>query len=260
MAPQAPPTSYGFFHGLRTVPRALDVLRAEPKILGWLLIPLALTLLLDGLAVRYGFGWLHGQIRAHLPGQALGFLLDILAFLLLMLLLAWTFSFVFLTACELVVDQVSEAVEAHLTGHPGSAAGLHNTLRSLFYSLLQMGVAAAVALLGLLLNVIPILGSLASMGLAALFLGYGFFAISAGRKVQSLSQRLGLLRAHLFPIWGLGAGVFVVNLIPVVNVLSLPVFVVAGTILFLDITQPPGERAALALPASAQPDSPGNPR
>jgi CysZ protein len=257
MATKAAKTSPGFFHGLRTVPRALDVLRAVPQILLWLLIPLTLTLILDGLVLRYGYAWLHGHIRALLPNGSLGIVLDILAILILIFLLAWTFSFVFLTLCELVVDHVSEAVEQHLTGHPGSAAGLPNLLRGLGSSLLQALVAAVLGVVGILLNLIPVIGSIFSIQIAALLLGYGFFSVSAGRKVKSLSERMALLRAHISPIMGLGLVVFVVNLIPLVNLLALPVFVVAGTILFLDVTLPPAETPASPSSGPANPASPG---
>lgn len=257
MAPQAPRPALGFFHGLRTVPRALDVLQAVPRLLGWLLIPLALTLILDGLVLRYGLGWLHGHLRALLPQQTLGVLLDILAGILLVIILAWTFSFVFLAFCELVVDQVSEGVEEHLTGQAGSAAGLGSLLRGLLFSLLQSMFAATLGLLGLLLNLIPILGTLASLGLSALLLGYGFFSVSAGRKGLSLSQRLSLLWAHLAPVLGLGSAVMLINLIPVLNLLALPVFVVAGTILFLDVTLPPPKPPAPAAGGAENPAQPG---
>lgn len=257
MDPHASKTSPGFWHGLGTVPRAVDVLRQVPQILAWLLIPLALTLLLDSMVLYYGFGSLHARIRSALPQSSFGVVLDVLAVLVLLFILAWTFSFVFLTLCELVVDQVSEAVEQHVTGQPGSAAGLHSMLRGLSFSLLQAFVAAALGLGGALLNLIPIIGSIFSMLLASVLLGYGFFSVSAGRKLHSLSDRLALLRAHLWPVLGLGATVFVVNLIPIINVLAMPVFVVAGTLLFLDVTLPPPASPAAPAGGNASPASPG---
>lgn len=246
-----PAQPLSFFHGLGTVSRAMTVLGQVPHVLKLLLIPLFLTLVFDGLALYFGYTWLHRQILNLVPNEGLlATLLGILGGLLVLLVLAWTFGFVYLTLCELVIDRVSEEVEAHLTGHPGSVEGMGHTLRGLLVSLLQSSVLAGLGLLGALLNVIPILGSVASLLLAAALLGYGFFVVSAGRKGLDLRQRIALARANLSPILALGGCALLTNLIPIVNLLALPVFVVAGTLLFLDVT---GSNSATkpALPAPA---------
>lgn len=242
-----------FVHGLGTVRRALSVLAEVPHVLKLLLIPLFLTVILDGLTLYFGFGWLHGLIRRALPSEgAAALLLDIAAVLVLVLVLAWTFGFVYLTLCELVIDRVSEEIEQHLTGHPGSVEGLSHSILGLFRSALQSTVLAVLGLVGALLNIIPLLGSILSLLLAATLLGYGFFVVSAGRKGLDLSQRVALLRANLGAIVALGSCALAINLIPVINLLALPVFVVAGTILFLDVTAPPKPEPK-ALPADGAP-------
>lgn len=229
-----------FLDGLGSVPRALSVLGQVPHVLKLLLIPLCLTLILDGLALYYGYSWLHALILRVLPEKGIAaLLLNILAGAVVLLALAWTFGFVYLTLCELVIDQVSEEIEKHLTGHPGSVEGLSHSLRGLLVSVLQSTVLASMGLLGALLNLIPLLGSILSLLLAASLLGYGFFVVSAGRKGLGLHERVALSRANLGAIVALGGCALLVNLIPVINLFALPVFVVAGTILFLDATLPP---------------------
>ena len=153
--------------------------------------------------------------------------------------LAWTFSFVFLLLAELVVDSVSEEIEQHLMGHPGSASSLSDKLQGLLTSALQALVLSGVALGGMAFGLIPIAGPIVAIPLTATALGYGFFAVSAGRKAHSLGARFALARTHLQAICGLGLWVFAANLVPLLNVLLLPLFIVAGTLLFLDTTQDP---------------------
>lgn len=248
-----PSKSLSFFHGLSTIPRALSVLSHVPHVLRLLLIPLFLTVILDGMALYYGYGWLHGLILRFLPEKGVAaLLLNILAGGVVLLTLAWTFGFVYLTLCELVIDRVSEEIEEHLTGQRGSVEGLSHSVRGLFVSLLQSMVLAGLGLLGALLNLIPLLGSILSLLLAATLLGYGFFVVSAGRKGLHLGERIALSREHLWALVGLGGCAFVINIIPLINLLALPVFVVAGTILFLDATPPPPPDKA-ALPAAEAP-------
>lgn len=233
----------GFLHGLRTVPRALEVLQQVPHVLRLLLIPLLLTALLDGLGLYFGFSWLRARIVELLP-EAGGLavvrgLLTLLAGAVVLFALAWTFGFVYLTLCELVIDSVSEEVEQHLTGHHGSASDLHSKLRGLLTSIVQSVLLSLGGLVAWLIGLIPLVGPLLAVPLLATLLGYGFFSIAAGRKAYGLSARLQLARGHFGALLGLGLPVFLCNLIPIVNLLALPVFVVAGTLLFLDTSAPP---------------------
>jgi uncharacterized protein involved in cysteine biosynthesis len=213
-----------------------------PGVLRLLLIPLGLTAVLDGLAFHYCFGWLHQRIVSHVPdrgdGRIVRAVLDFLSGGLVVLLLAWTFSFVYLLLCELVVDSVSEAVEERVTGHHGSAQSLGSRLRGVWLGLLQTAILGGLGLGSFLLGFIPVAGPVLTLLFSALSLGYGFFAISAGRKVRTLGERWQLLRTERGAVMGLGLVACFLNFVPVVNLLALPVFVVAGTLLYLDTTTP----------------------
>lgn len=233
----------GVIHGLLTVPRAMRILGEIPAVLRLLLIPLVLTAVLDGLAFYYGFGWLRERITAAVPDEgawhALRGVLSVLSGILVVLVLAWTFSFVYLLLCELVVDSVSEAVEQRVTGHSGSAEGLRNRLSGIAQSLGQVVLLWGIGLGLLILGLIPLLGPVLALLGSTIVLGYGFFSISAGRKAQTLGERWLLARRELGAVMGLGLVALLVNFVPVVNLLALPVFVVAGTLLYLDTTARP---------------------
>ncbi len=228
----------GFWHGLRSILRAVEILQKVPHVLRLLLIPLVLTALLDGLALYYGFGWLHALILAHVPQTGafsiLSGVLTLLAGIFVIFALGWTFGFVYLTLCELVVDSVSEEIERHLTGQAGSTGDLGSKLSGMLTSIGQSLLLSLVGVLAALLGLIPLVGPVVAIPIASTTLGYGFFSISAGRKGHALSDRWKQAEHQLWALLGLGLPIFCVNLIPVVNLLALPVFVVAGTLLFLD--------------------------
>lgn len=233
----------GVIHGFLTVPRAMRILGEIPAVLRLLLIPLLLTAVLDGLAFYYGFGWLRERITLAVPDEgawhALRGILSVLSGILVILVLAWTFSFVYLLLCELVVDSVSEAVEQRVTGRSGSAEGVQTRLRGIAQSLGQVVLLWGIGLGLLFLGLIPVLGPVLALIGSTIVLGYGFFSISAGRKAQTLGERWQLARRELGAVMGLGFVALLVNFVPVVNLLALPVFVVAGTLLYLDTTAPP---------------------
>lgn len=229
----------GFVHGLQTVPRAIELLRQMPSVLRLLLIPLLLTAVLDAFAFYTGYRFLHAWILQLLPGDglwnALRAVLSILAAGVVVFALAWTFSLVYLTLCELVIDSVSEAVEERLTGQVGSVSTLRSRFRGIVRSLGQATLLAGVGVGALLVSLIPLIGPIVAVLISITALGYGFFSVSAGRKSTSLAARWALARRHLRAVLGLGVPVFLANLIPLGNLLLLPIFVVAGTLLFLDV-------------------------
>lgn len=229
----------GFVHGIRTVFRAITILREQPQILRLLLIPLLLTAILDVAAFFTSYGWLHAQLVSYLPQgglwEALRGLLSIAAGLLVLFGLAWTFDLVYLLLCELVIDSVSEAVEQRLTGRTPLASSVRDRLQGLLRSIGQSVILLGVGLCAVLLGLLPLLGPILGSLLSITALGYGFLAIPAGRRAVTLTERLALARANLSAVMGLGVPVFACSLIPFGNLLLLPVFIVAGTLLFLDI-------------------------
>ena len=229
----------GFVHGLRTVPRAVELLREMPNVLRLLLIPLVLTALLDAAAFYTSYGWLRDWIVQAVPGDGLwGMLRSVLSVVaagVVVFALAWTFSLVYLTLCELVVDRVSESVEERLTGQVVSVTALSGQLRGILRSLGQAAIIGGLGVLLLLVSVIPLIGPIVAVLTSVAALGYSFFSVCAGRKSLSLSARFSLARTHLAAVMGLGVPIFLANLIPLANLLLLPVFVVAGTLLFLDV-------------------------
>lgn len=71
-------------------------------------------------------------------------------------------------------------------------------------------------------------------GWSAFVMGFSFFTIPAGRSARRLSDRVALARRHPEGMIGLGAVVAVVALVPFLNILCVPVFVIAGTLLYLE--------------------------
>lgn len=71
---------------------------------------------------------------------------------------------------------------------------------------------------------------------SAFALGYAFVAIPSGRMAHRLAERLSFSRRNLGAVMALGIVVALVSLVPLLNVLFMPVFVIAGTLLYIDAT------------------------
>jgi CysZ protein len=238
-----------FGQGLKSLPRALGVLRRAPRILRWLLPPLLITLVLDAATFYFAFGWLRDWLGSVMPGSGwLAWLkpaFDVLGAIAILFVLGWSFAWVFLVLASPFQDFISAEVERETRGTAGAEPeGLHGFVRSIVKSALQAAVLALMTLMVLLVGLVPIVGPVLVFLWSASVLGYSFIAIPSGRIAQRLRDRLAFARQHRGAVLGLGTAITLISMVPLVNVLLMPVFVVAGTLLFLDGS----EREAPPLP------------
>lgn len=232
------PRPLGFAHGVRAVPAALGILRRRPGILLWLIPPFAITLLLDVLVFWFAFGWARDRIAAWLPqGDYSGWLaagLQAFAAIGLLFLLGWTFAWVFLLLSNPFQDYISAAVEQDRGKYVPEPAGIRGFLKSTTLSAVQSLILLVLTLPVLVVGFVPLVGPVFVFLWSAFVMGFSFFTIPAGRSARRLSDRIALARSHPKGMIGLGAVVAVAALVPFLNVLFLPVFIVAGTLLYLE--------------------------
>lgn len=232
------PPSLGFAHGARLVLAALGILRRRPGILLWLIPPLLITLLLDVLVFWFAFGWMSGRIAAWLPqGDYTGWLvsgLQAFAAIALLFLLGWTFAWLFLLLSNPFQDFISAAVEKDRGKYVPEPPGFRGFLKGTALSVLQTVILLLLTLPVLVVGLVPLIGPVFVFLWSAFVMGFSFFTIPAGRSARRLSDRIALARSHPKGMIGLGAIVAAAALVPLLNVLLLPVFVIAGTLLYLE--------------------------
>jgi CysZ protein len=141
-------------------------------------------------------------------------------------------------------EALSEAVERLETGVEAAAPGLRGMLRELGRSIREELAKAAIylALVGglwLLALGVPLFGpllqSVLGVALTALYLALDYVDLPASRRGWPVGRRLGLVRAHPRELLGFGLGVWVLLIVPVVNLLTMPAAVAGGALLFLEL-------------------------
>ena len=240
----SPPSSYlagsalGFAHGVRSVPTALGILRRRPGILMWLVPPFLITLLLDVLVFWFAFGWMKERVGGWLPSWAqAGWMvtgLQTFAAIGMLFLLGWTFAWVFLLLSSPFQDYISAAVEKERGRFVPDPVGIRGFVKSTSLSAVQSVILLVLTLPVMILGFLPVVGPVIVFSWSAFVMGFSFFTIPAGRTARRLSDRVALARSHPKGMLGLGAVVAAAALVPFLNVLCLPVFIVAGTQLYLE--------------------------
>jgi CysZ protein len=246
----SPSTPLGFRRGFQAVPAAFAILRRRPGVLRWLIPPFLITMVLDVLVFWFAFGWMKDRISGWLPHWAqVGWMvtgLQTVAAIGLLLVLGWTFAWLFLLLSSPFQDYISAAVEKDRGKFVPDPAGFRGFLRSISLSVLQSGILLVLTVPVLILGFIPVAGPILVFLWSAFVMGFSFFTIPAGRTARRLSDRIALARNHPKGMLGLGAVVAVAALVPFLNVLFLPVFVIAGTLLYLEAHDV--DEAVIALP------------
>jgi uncharacterized protein involved in cysteine biosynthesis len=158
---------------------------------------------------------------------------------------AFTYTLTCLVVAAPLYEWLSAAVEKRLTGgvqeEPFSLKNmLVDIWRALTATVKALLIEIGVLIFGfLLMPVTSVLAALAS----AVLLCLEYCDYPMGRRRMVFRDRLRFARRHFWEMLGLGLPMLFVMAIPFVGALFLPIGVVAGTILFVEIDRPGGAEA-----------------
>ncbi len=241
------------WQGVATVPRAVGLYTRHGRLCRLAVIPAALSLalfaLLVWLSVRYSGGLLHHFWAGPASASRWAAGAFSLAHWLVAVLLVLLSAVAALLGSNLIaapfVDLLSQAAEAAL-GRPvteerltllGFVSDLLVALREVLMDL-ALGLVLLIALLPL--HLVPVVGSaahgLCSGLVAAAFAGVGMAGSALWRRRLRGFLRWRQVRATPWPLIGLGLATMVLMGVPLAQLLTMPVAVVAGTLLVLDLS------------------------
>lgn len=239
----------GLSGGLSLPRAAFSFLWAHKRLWALAAVPLLINLALFTAIFWFSYTRFDGWVRGLIPvaeawyWSALFYLLIALAVALLLLVEVYLFALVGnLLACpfmEILSRRVEEAVAS---APPESSGGLRAVLGEIIrVGLLQIRkllLYLAVLALLLLINLLPGVGALAYAVLAwavtSYFLVLEFLDYPLDRRRLNLRQKLAYVWRLRFTGLGFGAALFVLGMIPVLNITLLPMGAVGATLLYLD--------------------------
>lgn len=212
-----------FFAGMRT-------LTGHSELLGLSLIPILLTgVLLVALALAGA--WIVGSLIGDTLGREVRVFAQVLIFLLALLI----GYFLYLPVARVLLAPFAEALsrKAHLI-NTGESFGQNNLgwARAMWEGLKLVMFQAVIALIALAFGLIfPPVGAPVGGAVAIFLSGLDFFDIPLSTRGLRLRRKLGVIWRNKSLAIGFGAAAYVMLLIPVINMLSLPVGVIGATLL-----------------------------
>jgi CysZ protein len=237
------------FAGLLYPFRALALIRRHRELWRFVLVPIGLNLLVG--AALYAGLYMAGLRQIDQIGQAGGALattLEILARLLYVIALAIGVGWLMVRFGVVLgapwYGQLAERLEEIVSGRPMPTTKLtlisvaRDLWRALQFELKKLLLALAIGLPSLLLNLIPVAGTIlataVAVALGALIACLDFFDAPLERRRMRFRAKLGLVRQALPASASFGLLTAFLASIPLLNLLAIPLCVAGGTLLVLE--------------------------
>ena len=232
----------GFGCAWRAVPFVLGRRRLRRLAVLPFLICLVIYIVLFAVAIAVA-----GDVADMMVGEATTWWLSVLraavvttGLVLFVIVAAFTYTVTCFVLAGPLYEWLSAAVEREVTGQVSEEpfsirAMLGDMARGVTYALLLLFIELWVLLFGLVF--VPVTTALAFAG-SAVLLSMEYMEYPMERRRMGLRARFAFARRHFWEVLGLGLPILLGLLIPFVGPLSLPVGVVGGTLLFLQVNGP----------------------
>ncbi len=247
--------SRGFFAPFRSV----RILRSNPRLLPYIIIPFLINAIVFSGAVYLGLDFFGTTVVEQLPhGEAwywaaLYWLVWTLAVLVTAVLVFFTFTVVGNLIASPFNDLLSERTEQALSGQTNNEVFsigqfLSDGWRTVLMEAKKMSIFVVIMVLILPLNLLPGVGSglytVLAVGLTLFFLSFEYLGFVMVRKHKFFSEQKSYIFARKFLMLGFSCGVMVLLAIPFFQLLCIPLAVIGITRLWC-------EEKALVQPDSA---------
>lgn len=238
----------GFFLGLGEPWRGLRFMIRHPSLWPYVVLPFLICLLFYAGAIWLGWYFMDRWLEGAFTSEAVGWrIVEYILIGLYWILVLVVSAIAFVPLAALVAspfnDLLSEKTEKiYLNVSVDEPFSIRNLIRAI-----KVGIKGEIArtikvavllLLAFSLNIIPVIGSVASTILSTAitirFLSLEFTSFSMDRRLFTWPQKQDYLRRYRAATIGFGAMAFVIMLVPVVNAFFIPVSAIAGTLLFCD--------------------------
>lgn len=237
--------SRGFFAPFRSV----RILRRNPRLIQYILIPFLINLLVFSGAVYLGLDFFGAIVVDYIPqGDAwywsiLSGLLWVVAVLLTAVLVFFSFTVVGNLLASPFNDLLSERTEEVLSGVANDepfaiALFIKDALQTVLMEAKKMSIFVVVMIVILPLNLVPGVGnsiySVLAVGLTLFFLCFEYLGFVLVRKRQFFAEQKRYIFARKFLMLGFSCGVMVLLAIPFMQLLCIPLAVIGVTRLWCE--------------------------
>ena len=251
-APQSGNPVTRFHRGFSYPFGATRFFRRHPSLLKFAFIPFLINIAVYSLLLFLSFHYFTDILNFFISKPDVWYmwlLYYIVGFLLaVIILLIFFFTFTIVGSLiaspfnDILSEQVEKIYAGNLQEQPFSFKKIPKILKQVLTEEgKKIAFFVSVQLMLLLLHLIPGIGNVLHPVLAGpitlIFLAWEFVDYGMGRRDLLFAEKRGIVLGNIFLMMGFGAAVSLILIIPVFNLICIPVCVVGGTLLFLDLNQ-----------------------
>lgn len=222
--------------------RAVGVIVQSPKLMMWSALPMAILIIVLSLviyAILAGLGtWLTAAFTGFFASYAgvAATIVQILVAITLLYLSVFSLTILVSLFASPFNDLLAEATERELgvPGVPGASAS--RLIRVFFLDLRKTALTLTLSIAIGLFMLIPVVGLIGLLA-TALINTFTFVTYPQSRRETGVRDSIAWVRANLPASLGFGLTLVVLFSVPVINLFSIPLAVVGGTLLFVEREQ-----------------------
>lgn len=235
---------FGFFYPFKSIKLYLQ----NKKLLIYSILPIVINLVVYGSIFILSSRWLidiiykitgAGSAESGIWVEILNILILIVGILLLLLVC----YFLFIIFGGLVTapfnEKISQLVEKKMgifnTKSLGFWSDVYNSIKT---ELQKLFFYFSILLIIFLISFVPVIGSIISISVGLVFSFFfqalDFLDFPMARRALSLTQKLKITQSGGLLTYGFGAMAFLLMYLPIINVLTKPILVFAGTMLYFE--------------------------
>ncbi|MGK2905776.1 MAG: EI24 domain-containing protein [Desulfuromonadales bacterium] len=237
--------SRGFFAPFRSA----RILRGNPRLIQYILIPFLINAVVFSVAVYLGLDFFGSTVAEYIPqGEAwywsvISWLIWVAAVVLTAVLIFFSFTVVGNLLASPFNDLLSERTEEVLSGNvidePFSISRfLRDAVQTLLLEAKKMWVFVVVMVFILPLNLLPVIGNsiytLLAVSLTLFFLCFEYLSFVLVRKHKFFREQKSYIFARKFLMLGFSCGVMTLLAIPFLQLFCIPLAVIGATRLWCE--------------------------
>ena len=242
-----------FMQGMSYIPKSFNVFIKNPSMRIYPIIPILVTFVVFVFGIYFGFGFLNDLFNEHTSLEEnaswWAMVLSVIWTVVLLGTLFISSGYLFVMVTKIFAapfnDLLSEKVE--LIYNPDYAEPEHpfqHFIATIYPTVMEEIKKVSLILLGYMIvfltfiipgiNIIsPILYVLYSI----LVISIDFVDYPLARRFYTIEQKKTFIKENSLQLYGLGTALFLLFMVPFMQLFIIPIAVVSGTLLFIDITQ-----------------------
>lgn len=242
-----------FLNGMSYIIKSTTVFMNHPKMILYPIIPVTITFFVMVFGIYFGYDYINSLLTEYSnfgnEPEWWQMVISVVWTMLIFAILLITSGYFFVTITKIFAapfnDLLSEKVELYYNpDYVEPTDGFAHFLKILYPTLIEEIKKVGLILLGFavimftfILPFINVVSPFLLIIYSIVVMSIDFVDYPLARRLFTVKQKIDFFKTHSFEMLGFGTAIFLLFLIPFMQLFILPVAVISGTLLFIDLNK-----------------------